>query len=105
VLTGMSLLERRSDTYEVAERRPLGSLAAIVRFNQEPTWLGLEWCDGAPASTYVTASRDALLVAILDTAQVPAIAFPAGGSGSCFLLFVSLPGCVCLCEESWLCDI
>jgi DnaJ family protein C protein 13 len=70
VLTGGALLERRPETYEVAERRPLGALAAAVRFMDEPTWLGLEWSDGAPASTYVTPARDALLVAILDAAQV-----------------------------------
>ena len=50
VLTAGALLERRPATYEVAERRHLAALAAVVRFAVEPTWLGLEWTDGAPAA-------------------------------------------------------
>lgn len=70
VLTGAALLERRPASYEVAERRQLAALAAVVRFAAEPTWLGLEWTDGAPASMYVLPGRDALLAALLDAAQV-----------------------------------
>ena len=70
VLTSEALLDRRVSTYEVAERRPLASLAAIVRFSDEPQWLALEWTDGAAPTMYITPSRDALLSAILDTAQV-----------------------------------
>lgn len=70
VLAAEALLERRVSTYEVADRRPLAALAALVRFSDEPQWLGLEWTDGAPPTMYITPSRDALLTAILDTAQV-----------------------------------
>ena len=69
VLTGGALLERRPATYEVAERRQLAALAAVVRFAAEPTWLGLEWTDGAPAAMYILPGRDALLAALLDAAQ------------------------------------
>ncbi len=74
VLTGGALLERRPASYEVAERRQLAALAAVVRFAAEPTWLGLEWTDGAPAAMYVLPGRDALLAALLDAAQVCFIA-------------------------------
>lgn len=70
VLTAGALLERRPATYEVAERRHLAALAAVVRFAVEPTWLGLEWTDGAPAAMYILPGRDALLAALLDAAQV-----------------------------------
>ena len=70
VLTAGALLERRPATYEVAERRHLAALAAVVRFAAEPTWLGLEWTDGAPAAMYILPGRDALLAALLDAAQV-----------------------------------
>ena len=68
VLTAGALLERRPATYEVAERRHLAALAAVVRFAVEPTWLGLEWTDGAPAAMYILPGRDALLAALLDAA-------------------------------------
>jgi hypothetical protein len=54
----------------VAERRALAALAAVVRFAAEPTWLGLEWTDGAPAAMYILPQRDALAAALLDAAQV-----------------------------------
>ena len=73
VLTAEALLERRQATYEVAERRPLAALAALVRFSDEPQWLALEWTDGAPPAMYITPARDALLTAILDAAQVAAL--------------------------------
>ena len=69
VLTAESLLERRPSTYEVAERRSLGILAALVRFSDQPQWLGLEWTDGAPPTMYITTAREAILTAILDAAQ------------------------------------
>jgi hypothetical protein len=69
VLTGGALLERRPASYEVAERRQLAALAAVVRFAAEPTWLGLEWTDGALATMYILPGRDALLAALLDAAQ------------------------------------
>lgn len=70
VLTAEALLERRPVTYEVADRRPLAALAALVRFSDQPQWLALEWTDGAPPAMYITPARDALLTAILDAAQV-----------------------------------
>lgn len=70
MLTAEALLDRRPSTYEVAERRPLAAVAAIVRFSDEPQWLALEWTDGGAPSMYITPSRDALLTAILDAAQV-----------------------------------
>ena len=70
VLTSAALLERRTDTYEVAERRQLPLLAALVRFVDQPQWLALEWSDGAAPSMYITPARENLLTALLDTAQV-----------------------------------
>lgn len=70
VLTAGALLERRPATYEVAERCHLAALAAVVRFAAEPTWLGLEWTDGASATMYILPGRDTLLAALLDAAQV-----------------------------------
>lgn len=70
VLTEEALLERRPSTYEVAERRSLGSLAALVRFSDHPQWLGLEWTDGAPPTMYITTAREAILTAVLDIGQV-----------------------------------
>lgn len=43
---------------------------AQVCFAGEPTWLALEWTDGAPAAMYITPHRDALAAALLDAAQV-----------------------------------
>jgi DnaJ family protein C protein 13 len=77
VLTAGALLERRPASYEVAERRQLAALAAVVRFAAEPTWLGLEWTDGAPAAMYILPARDALLAALVDAAQA-SIALQAG---------------------------
>jgi len=70
VLTSAALLERRSDSYEVAERRQLAQLAALVRFIDQPQWLALEWTDGARSTMYITPAREALLTALLDAAQV-----------------------------------
>lgn len=70
VLTASTILERRTATYEVAERRPLAAIAALVRFAEQPLWLGIEWADGTPASTFILPARDALLAATLDAAQV-----------------------------------
>ena len=54
----------------MADRRPLAALAAVIRFSDEPQWLALEWTDGAAPTMYITPSRDGLLTAVLDTAQV-----------------------------------
>ncbi|KAL0040215.1 hypothetical protein WJX77_000548 [Trebouxia sp. C0004] len=70
VLTSAALLERRSDSYEVAERRQLAQLAALVRFIDQPQWLALEWTDGAPPTMYITPAREAVLTALLDAAQI-----------------------------------
>lgn len=69
MLTRGALLERRPATYEVAERRQLGQVSALVRFADEPEWLGVEWADGGAAAMYVTPAREALLAALLDAAQ------------------------------------
>jgi DnaJ family protein C protein 13 len=85
VLTRGGLLERRVADYEVAERRPLASVAALVRFAEDPQWAGVEWADGAPASIYVTPARDQLLAALMDACQVaagrpvPLLPAPTGG--------------------------
>lgn len=70
VLTSAALIERHSDTYEVAEWRQLALIAALVRFINHPQWLAIEWADGARPTMYITPARDALLSALLDTAQV-----------------------------------
>ena len=70
VLTSAALLERRSDSYEVAERRQLAQIAALVRFIDQPQWIAIEWTDGARPTMYITPARDALLTALLDAAQV-----------------------------------
>ncbi len=70
MLTRGALLERRPSTYEVAERRQLGQVSALIRFVDEPEWLGVEWADGSAASMYVTPAREALLAAVLDATQV-----------------------------------
>jgi len=48
----------------------MAGLAALVRFGDEPQWLGLEWADGSAPSVYMSTSRDALLATLLDAAQV-----------------------------------
>ena len=46
-----------------------------MRFADEPQWLALEWTDGAPPAMHITQSRDALLTALLDAAQVMVLIF------------------------------
>ena len=70
VLTSAALIERHSDSYEVAEWRQLALIAALVRFINQPQWLAIEWADGARPTMYITPARDALLAALLDAAQV-----------------------------------
>ena len=70
MLTANAVLERRPSTYEVAERRQMAGIAALVRFGDEPQWLGLEWADGSAPSVYMSTARDALLATLLDAAQV-----------------------------------
>jgi DnaJ family protein C protein 13 len=69
VLTSNGLLERRPATYEVAEWRQLPAVSALIRYADDPTWLGIEWSDGTPRSIYVTPARDALLAGILYAVQ------------------------------------
>lgn len=85
VLTSAALLERRTDTYEVAERRPLAGVAALVRFLDEPQCLALEWTDGALPAVYLSPARESLLAAVLDAAQVGHLSIP-------FCLLVAIPG-------------
>ncbi|GIM04041.1 hypothetical protein Vretimale_8678, partial [Volvox reticuliferus] len=67
------LLERDATTYDVEERRPLGSISALLRFAEEPGLLGVEWTDGAAPSLYMAgAARDGVLAALLDMAQCAA---------------------------------
>ena len=82
-LTPAALLERRTDTYEVAERRQLQAAAALVRFQNDPQLLGVEWTDGMPASEYKIAARDDLLAALLNATQVCVLA-SANEEALCF---------------------
>ena len=77
VLTSAALIERHSDTYEVAEWRQLPLIAALVRFINQPQWLAIEWADGARPTMYITPARDALLAALLDAAQVTHAPYPS----------------------------
>lgn len=54
----------------MALRRPLGEVAALVRYARRPQWLGIEWATGGPPALYLTPARDALAAALLDAAQV-----------------------------------
>lgn len=72
VLTNTVLLERFVKTYEVSERFSLGAISALVRFIEEPQKFGIEWLDGSAPTLYSSTSRDAILAAILDTAQTNA---------------------------------
>lgn len=72
VLTQSVLLERYLKTYEVSERFVLGNISAIIRFIDEPQKFGIEWIDGSPPTLYNSTSRDAILSAILDLAQLNA---------------------------------
>jgi DnaJ family protein C protein 13 len=69
VLTSNGLLERRPATYEVAEWRQLPAVSALIRYADDPLWLGIEWSDGTPRSIYVTPARDTLLAGILYAVQ------------------------------------
>ena len=84
VLTAVGLLERRPATYEVADWRQFPAVAALIRYADDPQWLGIEWSDGAPRSIYVTPARESLLAGLLYTAQaaagrpVPVLPSPTG---------------------------
>ncbi len=99
-LTPAALLERHTDTYEVAERRQLQAIAALVRFQTDPQLLCVEWTDGLPASAYKTAARDDLLSALLNAAQVsarprqPPSLGVVPSSCSMMLLLTSHPACL-----------
>lgn len=84
VLTAVGLLERRPATYEVAEWRQFPAVAALIRYADDPQWLGIEWSDGSTRSIYVTPARESLLAGLLYTAQaaagrpVPVLPGPTG---------------------------
>lgn len=69
VLTSNGLLERRPATYEIAEWKQLPAVSALVRYADDPQWLGIEWSDGSSRSIYVTPARDALLAGLLYAVQ------------------------------------
>eukprot|EP00890_Picochlorum_soloecismus_P001518 jgi/Picsp_1/2367/NSC_05830-R1_dnaj homolog subfamily c member 13 len=71
-ITRKSMLERRSDTYAMVEWKHLSSIAALVRYIDEPQWLGIEWSDGAVKDMYITSSRDGMLSSLLYAAQAAA---------------------------------
>jgi DnaJ family protein C protein 13 len=94
VLTRGGLLERRPGDYEVAEWRQLPAIAALVRFADDPQWLGVEWADGTPSATYVTPAR-CVQLACQPPACSPACCLPA----ICLLL-----PAVCVEQCGWLAD-
>lgn len=63
-------------------------IASLVRFSEDPQWLGIEWVDGTPSTLYVTPARDALLSSIMHAVQnaahrpVPVIPSLTGGGDS-----------------------
>ncbi|KAG2494521.1 hypothetical protein HYH03_007288 [Edaphochlamys debaryana] len=72
-LTRSWLLERDATTYDVEERRALGSVSAVVRFAEEAGLLGVEWADGSPPCVYAGgAARDGIVAALVDLAQAAA---------------------------------
>ncbi|KAH7286770.1 hypothetical protein KP509_32G022100 [Ceratopteris richardii] len=70
VLTKLSLVERRPNNYEAVIVRPLSSVAALVRFVEEPQLFALEFNDGCPIHVYSSTSRDSLLAAVQDVVQM-----------------------------------
>ncbi|MCO5552633.1 hypothetical protein L7F22_006148 [Adiantum nelumboides] len=70
VLTKLSLVERRPDNYEAVIVRPLSSVAALVRFVEEPQLFALEFNDGCSIHVYSSTSRDSLLAAVQDVVQM-----------------------------------
>jgi hypothetical protein len=70
VLTSTLLLERRVDSYDVVSSRPLGKVAALVRFVDDPKLMAVEWSDGSRPTMFTSVARDAVLAALLDAAQV-----------------------------------
>lgn len=71
-ITRKSMLERRSDTYAMVEWKHLSSIAALIRYIDEPQWIGIEWSDGASKDMYITSSRDGMLSSLLYAAQAAA---------------------------------
>ncbi|KAJ7528593.1 hypothetical protein O6H91_15G009400 [Diphasiastrum complanatum] len=69
VLTKSSLVERRPENYEAVLVRPLSTVAALVRFPEEPQMFAIEFSDGCPTHVYTSTSRDSLLVAVRDVIQ------------------------------------
>jgi hypothetical protein len=72
VLTSSLLLERRIDSYDVVSSRPLGKVAALVRFVDDPKLMAVEWSEGSRPTMFTSVARDAILAALLDAAQVRA---------------------------------
>lgn len=72
ILTSQGLIERRTSTYEIVEWRLLPTIACIIRYADEPQWLGIEWADGAERCIYITPARDTLLTALLYASQAAA---------------------------------
>ena len=70
VFTTNSLIERRSDSYDIAEWRHLHSVAALVRYIEEPQWLGVEWTDATERYIYISPQRDSILTSLLYAAQL-----------------------------------
>jgi hypothetical protein len=65
---------------QVAEWRQLAAVAALVRYAEDPQWVGIEWTDGPPLTIYVTPAREALLAALLDATQVRGAWARGGGA-------------------------
>lgn len=80
VLTSSLLLERRIDSYDVVSSRPLGKVAALVRFVDDPKLMAVEWSDGSRPTLFTSVARDAILAALLDAAQVRTAACTCTGS-------------------------
>lgn len=70
VVTATSLVERGIESFEVAHRRPLSAVAALVRFAEDPKLLAVEWIDSFVPTQYISPARDGILAAMLDAAQV-----------------------------------
>ena len=69
VVTEKHILERDVATYQVISARPLASLHAIVRHDDEPQTLTFEFKDSS-SRTFITSKRDQLLAAVLDGAHL-----------------------------------
>ncbi|GJQ87934.1 putative dnaJ homolog subfamily C member [Trypoxylus dichotomus] len=64
-LSETCLLERDPQTYSICTLRPLGDIFALVRSNDNPQLLSIEYINGQVRS-YTATDRDALLASLLD---------------------------------------